>query len=158
MYTRALRIFDGIKGKVQASAPAFKDESFIRSLATQIEQLRGRELPGFMSSQAFCMCMATYVDQWRMPARNAVVEIQSLTQEVTAQLADALIVQFPALRETIRDVCAQALDAAARDVVAKVEELLNREKDPFTVDDFLQQWVNKIRCVAFSPGSDVVAE
>jgi hypothetical protein len=29
----------------------FKDENFVSQLATQMEALRGRELPGFMSSQ-----------------------------------------------------------------------------------------------------------
>lgn len=35
------------------------------SLAVQIEQFRGRELPGFMSAQAFYLCMSQYVDQWQ---------------------------------------------------------------------------------------------
>lgn len=29
----------------------FKEENFVSQLATQMEALRGRELPGFMSSQ-----------------------------------------------------------------------------------------------------------
>lgn len=37
--------------KINSTAPAFKQASFIQRLSEQIEQLRGRELPGFMSSQ-----------------------------------------------------------------------------------------------------------
>jgi hypothetical protein len=34
-----------------ADAVRFKEEGFVTSLASQMESLRGRELPGFMSSQ-----------------------------------------------------------------------------------------------------------
>ena len=52
-----------------------QDEDFVDQLASQMDALRGRELPGFMSAQSFYMFMAQYVEAWRDPARVAATEV-----------------------------------------------------------------------------------
>lgn len=47
----------------------------MEQLASQMDALRGRELPGFMSAQSFYMFMAQYVEAWRDPARVAATEV-----------------------------------------------------------------------------------
>jgi hypothetical protein len=47
--------------KINSTAPAFKQASFIQRLSEQIEQLRGRELPGFMSSQVFSFTVKSHI-------------------------------------------------------------------------------------------------
>lgn len=42
-------------------------------------------------------------------------------------------------------MAATVLEEAATKAQAHVHEVLTREKDPFTLNDFLQQWVNKLR-------------
>lgn len=54
----------------------FQDEDFVEQLANQMDALRGRELPGFMSAQSFYMFMAQYVEAWRDPARVAATEVR----------------------------------------------------------------------------------
>lgn len=49
----------------------------MEQLASQMDALRGRELPGFMSAQSFYMFMAQYVEAWRDPARVAATEVSS---------------------------------------------------------------------------------
>ncbi|CAM9971881.1 unnamed protein product, partial [Ectocarpus sp. 8 AP-2014] len=104
LYTRALGVFDTLKGKVEMTAPRFNDEDFVEQLASQMDALRGRELPGFMSAQSFYMFMAQYVEAWRDPARVAATEVRSLSLEVATKLLDVLVVQYPALREAVRSV------------------------------------------------------
>lgn len=53
-----------------------QDEDFVEQLASQMDALRGRELPGFMSAQSFYMFMAQYVEAWRDPARVAATEVR----------------------------------------------------------------------------------
>ena len=55
LYTRALGVFSELQARANAAAPPFRDASFVAGLARQMEQLRGRELPGFMSAQSFYM-------------------------------------------------------------------------------------------------------
>mmetsp|Transcript_3290 Transcript_3290/g.4634 ORF Transcript_3290/g.4634 Transcript_3290/m.4634 type:complete len:751 (+) Transcript_3290:51-2303(+) len=145
LYTRALNVFEVFKNKVNSTAPNFDKEDFIKELASQMDELRGRELPGFMSPQSFYMFMAQYLEAWRGPAKVAVSEMRSLCLEVTARLVEVIAVQYPALRDAIRKVAAQVLETSLDEANSLVDEMLDREKDPFTVNDFLAQHVNKIR-------------
>ena len=61
-------MFHHLQQQVVATSPAFGDKQYVKELEAQMEQLRGRELPGFMSTQAFYMFMANYVDAWKGPA------------------------------------------------------------------------------------------
>ena len=61
--------------KISETAPPFSDSAFITQLAAQIDQLRGRELPGFMSSQAFYMSMSQCVEKWSEPLHAMVEEV-----------------------------------------------------------------------------------
>jgi interferon-induced GTP-binding protein Mx1 len=145
LYTRALGIFEGLKAKVESTAPRFQDENFVQVLASQMDTLRGRELPGFMSAQSFYMFMAQYVEAWRDPAREAATEMRALTMEVCQKLLEVLVVPYPALREAIRAVAARVLDEAYDSALEGTDDLLSKEKDPFTVNDFLEQHINKLR-------------
>ncbi len=135
---------------MKETAPHFKQEEYIQSLATQIEQLRGRELPGFMSSQAFYMCMSQYVELWENPMLALLKDVETIATEVSVNLASVLFSQYPALNDAIRTVTQSVLREFSEGAVAKLHEQITREKDPFTLNDFLQQWVNKLRFDRFS--------
>lgn len=155
LYTRVLASFDSFQLKVLSSAPNFKSDEFIKNLSVQIEHLRGKELPGFLSSQAFSMCMSNYVDQWRQPMNDMLMEAQEKAQDVAAKLSDTMLVQYPVLKETLRKVAAQVLIETADEVTRRLMDNLYREKDPFTMNDFLQQWVNKLRYDRFTHAVDL---
>lgn len=64
------------------------------------------------------------------------------------------MVQYPALRDVIRSVASKVLCASLESCTSKMVELISREKDPFTLNDFLQQWVNKIKLEKFYAAVD----
>lgn len=64
--------------------------------------------------------------------------------------------QYPSLREGLRIASARVLLDAVDDTTRKLQDALGREKDPFTLNDFLQQWVNKLRFDKFSEAVDNV--
>lgn len=140
--------------QIQESQPKFKADGFVQALAVQIDQLRGRELPGFLSSQAFYLCMAQYIDAWARPMQDMLTEVRGEVQNVAASLSDHLLNQYPALRDTLRTVAARILTDALDKCSKLLSDILSREKDPFTLNDFLQQWVNKLRFDRFSNAVD----
>jgi interferon-induced GTP-binding protein Mx len=156
LYTAALRAMEAFKLKVLETSPAFKDEDYINSLAVQIEQLRGRELPGFLSTQAFYMCMSLYVDRWEEPMKEMLKEVRKIAQDAAGRLSDVLMAQFPALRDSIRFAASTVLSEIFDEILNTLDLVLEREKDPFTLNDFLQQWVNKLRFDGFSNAVDGV--
>jgi hypothetical protein len=127
-------------------------------LTTQIKQLRGRELPGFMSQQAFFMCMAQYIDMWQEPMQELVQDVHSVALDVSVKLAEILFVQYPGLREGIKSVTERALAKMAEETSTKLRSILNKEKDPFTLNMFLPQWVNKLRYDRFKAAVENVFE
>eukprot|EP01038_Epipyxis_sp_PR26KG_P008636 gene8636-11672_t len=154
MYTKVLRKFEEFQFSVNSTAPKFKQDDFIELLSLQIEQLRGRELPGFMSSQAFYMCMSQYVDTWRDPMKQLVQDVHSVAVEISNKLADILLSQYPGLRDALHAITENILTKFMDEVTITLEDNIIREKDPFTLNDFLQQWVNKIKIDRFSQAID----
>jgi interferon-induced GTP-binding protein Mx1 len=86
--------------------------------------------------------------------QQLILDIRKTTLEVTGKLTDILFVQYPKLRDAFHSVIEKVLTDTADDVVNKLNGILDREKDPFTLNDFLQQWVNKIRFDKFSTAVD----
>lgn len=158
LYTRVLQSFDDFSAKINSKSPAFKSKEFINDLVNKIEQLRGKELPGFLSSQAFTMCMSQYVDMWKIPMQEMIFEVREKAQDVCGKLADVMLVQFPALKDAIKKVTTLSLSESMDEVNKRLIDHLQREKDPFTMNDFLQQWVNKIRFDRFCEAVDLSFE
>jgi interferon-induced GTP-binding protein Mx1 len=98
-----------------------------------------------MSQQAFFMCMAQYIDLWQEPMQELIQDVHSVALDVSVKLAEILFVQYPGLRDGIKAVTERALAAMAEETATKLSNILTKEKDPFTLNMFLPQWVNKLR-------------
>jgi hypothetical protein len=88
------------------------------------------------------------------PSSHKLSSIPHVNSPVSDQLSEVLMVQYPALRDVIRSVASKVLCASLESCTMKMAELIAREKDPFTLNDFLQQWVNKIKLEKFNAAVD----
>ena len=59
--------------------------------------------------------------------------MRSLSLEVATKLLDVLVLQYPALREAVRSVAGIVMEEAYEAALEEVDDLLAKEKDPFTV-------------------------
>jgi interferon-induced GTP-binding protein Mx1 len=103
-----------------------------------------------MSSQAFYMCMAQYVSAWEEPMEQIIKDVQIVAIQVAGRLAELLLGHYPILQESLKNATEKVLQEATQKALVKLTEILQREKDPFTLNEFLQQWVNKLRFDRFS--------
>jgi len=154
LYTRALIIFQELQTKVAATAPHFRVEDFITNLAHQMEALRGRELPGFMSAQSFYMFIQEFINAWSAPARMAAAQMRALANEVVRELFGKIAVSYPLLRASFREVASTILETSEDEALRLLEGLIVREKDPFTINEFLQAHINKLRYDRFESSVD----
>lgn len=145
LYTRALIIFQELQSRIVSSAPNFRAPNFIGDLARQMEALRGRELPGFMSAQSFYMFVQEYIDAWLPPARMAAAQMRSLASEVVKELFENIAVSYPVLRDAFQTLTASILEVTEEEAIDLLQGLIAREKDPFTINEFLQAHINKLR-------------
>lgn len=145
LYTRALIIFQELQSRIVATAPNFRAPNFINDLAKQMEALRGRELPGFMSAQSFYMFVQEYIDAWLPPSRMAAAQTRSLASEIVKELFENIAVSYPVLRDAFQTLTASILESTEEEAIHLLEGLIAREKDPFTINEFLQAHINKLR-------------
>ena len=82
---------------------------------------------------------------WKDPALVAVSQMCVLAWEVATKLVEAIAMGYPVLRDAYRGVASRIHETAEADCTVSVEAVLGREKDPFTVNDFLQAHINKLR-------------
>jgi len=154
LYTRAIVIFQELQTKVLKSAPRFQDRNFVDDLARRMEGLRGRELPGFMSSQSFYMFIQDFIDAWAIPSRAAAQQTRALAAEVVTELLQHIAPAYPALRDAFDGAANAILEATEDEAYVLIETLLVREKDPFTINEFLQAHINKLRYDKFDTAVD----
>jgi len=154
LYTRALVIFQELQSQVAATAPPFHGSDFVTSLARQMEALRGRELPGFMSAQSFYMFIQEFIDAWAPPARMAAAQMRALANEVVRELFEKIAASYPTLRESFQVVASSILETSEDEALQLLEGLVVREKDPFTINEFLQAHINKLRYDRFESSVD----
>ena len=154
LYTRALIIFHELQSKVAATAPPFRIKNFTSKLACQMEALRGRELPGFMRAQSFYMFIQEFINAWDPPARMAAAQMRALTNEVVRDLFENIAASYPVLRESFQAVASSILETSEHEALRLLEGLVLREKDPFTINEFLQAHINKLRYDRFESSVD----
>ena len=123
----------------------FRANGFVADLARQMEALRGRELPGFMSAQSFYMFIQEFIDAWAAPARMAAAQMRALANEVVHEMFEKIAVSYPNLRASFQTVASSILESSEEEALGLLEGLVIREKDPFTINEFLQAHINKLR-------------
>ena len=154
LYTRALVIFQELQSRVVATAPPFRAHGFVTDLARQMEALRGRELPGFMSAQSFYMFIQEFIDAWAAPARMAAAQMRALANEVVHEMFKKIAISYPNLRDSFQTVASSILELSEDEALKLLEGLVTREKDPFTINEFLQAHINKLRYDRFEASVD----
>lgn len=94
--------------------------------------------------------MAQYVSAWEEPMEQIIKDVQIVAIQVAGRLAELLLGHYPILQESLKNATEKVLQEATQKALVKLTEILQREKDPFTLNEFLQQWVNKLRFDRFS--------
>mmetsp|Transcript_28903 Transcript_28903/g.89335 ORF Transcript_28903/g.89335 Transcript_28903/m.89335 type:complete len:647 (+) Transcript_28903:776-2716(+) len=145
LYTRALVVFQELQSRVMSTAPHFRSNDFVTNLANQMEALRGRELPGFMSAQSFYMFIQEFIDAWAAPARMAAAQMRALAGEVVQGLFQKVAISYPVLRDSLGAIASSILEESENQALQLLDGLVVREKDPFTINEFLQAHINKLR-------------
>jgi interferon-induced GTP-binding protein Mx len=103
-----------------------------------------------MSSQAFYLVLSQCVDRWQPALHDLIQSLCEVAKEVCREMASLLLAAYPALQQAIVEVTNQVLEEAAVKATDHGQSLLDREKEPFTLNSFLQQWVNKLRYDRFA--------
>lgn len=151
LHAHFLEHFKAMQDSIMAQRPQYKDvsEEHYSILAREMEASKGRELPGFLSSQVFVTCMVNLVEDWKSAAEECNSRIYFSTNDVSKLLVDHVLAPYPALRGAIGGIAAGIAERVHEKMRDRVTFALAKEQEPFTSQDVLLEVVNSIRFRAF---------
>lgn len=125
------------------------DAALSEKLQEEIQMQHGRELPGFINSQAFYAYIIKLVEEWRPLVEDCKSLIIINTQRVSASICALYIREYPELCTALQIMTARLIEDMGTSLGAKIEALIAREQSPYTSQDVLLQVVNGIRFRTF---------
>lgn len=100
------------------------------------------------------MCMAQYLDLWKVPLKEMLRQVSQIVQAVCQEMAGVLFPQYSQLKQALTEVAARVIFDISSKTWTRLEAIYQFEKDPFTFNDFLQSWTNNIRLKKFYAAVD----
>lgn len=123
---------------------------FIHTLLDEEMTLqRGRELPGFLSTQVFSSCMVHLIEEWRYSVDECASNVISTASTVISNLSNYLLKEYPILNQHISSVTRNLIDNIGLQLRDSLEQLIIVEQEPFTTQEVLLEVVNSIRFRTF---------
>uniref|UniRef100_A0A7S0MZ32 GED domain-containing protein n=1 Tax=Pyramimonas obovata TaxID=1411642 RepID=A0A7S0MZ32_9CHLO len=121
-----------------------------RIIAAELKDLRGRELTEVFNSRAFNYFVSVFVKDWVEISTECLKSCLLITREVLSGLVDDIFKQFPFLLSAVREtVVVKLVQDKYAQAVQNVSALLDLEGDPFTLNHYLWDTVNKTRLARF---------
>ena len=91
------------------SHPGIANAEAIRKLSGEMQAQRGREMPGFLSSQVFYSQLVEHVELWRPVVEICQQQVVLQTHRVVAELAHSISPEFPLLATAIKTLAAEVM-------------------------------------------------
>mmetsp|Transcript_22257 Transcript_22257/g.28817 ORF Transcript_22257/g.28817 Transcript_22257/m.28817 type:complete len:885 (-) Transcript_22257:283-2937(-) len=141
--------FQHLHNDLEGNGPSFGTEDFLESLQGTMENLRGRELPGLFSSQIFYGFMADQVEIWRPKVESCKLVLQGAMESILGQLCSRLCCQYPHLITKINGIILSVLRQLEESIIMQIDQVFERELDPFTASDDLKDAMERTRFARF---------
>ncbi|CAM9694976.1 unnamed protein product, partial [Sphacelaria rigidula] len=145
LHAASQSIFRQLHQNIAATVPGFNDMGFGDRLGREISALRGREMPGFLNHQVFYGFMIQNVETWRQPVESCRTQAANAALTVASLLVETLAIQFPRLCSAVRDALAGLVEQLAEEVSVRIDEIFQKESDPFTTNEGMLEVINTIR-------------
>eukprot|EP00752_Nemacystus_decipiens_P002787 g2603.t1 len=145
LHAASQAIFRQLHQNIAATVPGFNDVGFGDRLGREIAALRGREMPGFLNHQVFYGFMIQNVETWRPAVESCRSQAANAALTVASLLVETLAVQFPRLCSAVRDALASLVEQLAEEVSVRIDEIFQKESDPFTTNEGMLEVINTIR-------------
>lgn len=129
-----------------ASTASNDDTEYI---AKQLNELRGRELPGFMSVRLLLATASTDIDLWKVEVENAIARVVEVYMRTSSVLISRISGQYPTICDSVMSVVRHTLHVQSKEMIRRTDELFDGA-DATLVDDkdFIAS-INRIRLSRF---------
>jgi GTPase SAR1 family protein len=118
-------------------------------LEEEMSSQRGRELPGFLSTQVFTSCMVQLIEEWRLSMDECASNTISSSINTIQNISNVLFRDYPYLNEQINLLNRSLMENISIQLKDSLENLIMVEQEPFTTQEVLLEVVNSIRFRTF---------
>ncbi|RYH24927.1 hypothetical protein EON65_16210 [archaeon] len=151
LHVQLLQHYKSMQDHIMALRPLYTDKEDVHyvQLEREMELNKGRDLPGFLSSQVFKACMIMLVEEWRGLLDECGSGVYVSICDVVRHIVQHFFFPYPALQDKLLSIIQTVLDEVYDSLRDKIAHLLMKEQDPFTSQDVLLEVVNSIRFRSF---------
>jgi interferon-induced GTP-binding protein Mx1 len=134
---------------ISRRVPDLSSQAYEQKLASVMNDMRGRELPGFGSTRLLLSTVAEELDSWRLQVEDTVSQLFELYLTIAHTIADKLTAQFPQLNAVISNILNAVSEIQLQAMNKRVEEMFQCSTEGAATDEELIQAINAIRCEHF---------
>ncbi|CAM9096946.1 unnamed protein product, partial [Laminaria digitata] len=143
------RAFREMQHGIASLNPGFEHPDFPKVLQDQLKAHRGRELCGIVNSQFFYIFMLQQVERFR----PVIETCRNLCCNSLLNIAVSLIIevapQYPRLQQAFQRIIETTVSTMAEELQPELDQLFDKEKNPFTENQDLVEAINQVRFERF---------
>ena len=144
---------EAFRQSVLACKPTVEWEA--TSLRSQIADMRGRELPGFLNFKVFAQLLKQAVRRWKEPALKLLHAIKIIVEHVCDGIIEYVVPQYRSLATAMKQIVQDEVERRFDFVRATIiEQWLNVESDAFTLQAEFFDLYNKKKVERFQAAFD----
>ena len=139
-------IIKDLKNNLSKSVPDFGDEEYSQKLIQELTEMRGRELPGFMSARLLITSASADFEPWRIECENAISKITEVYARTSSVLVSKIAGQFPKLCSRVMELVESSCIHQSSEMMRRIEELFDGGgANGYINDEEFQESINSIR-------------
>jgi interferon-induced GTP-binding protein Mx1 len=153
LYARSYTLWESLATNVTDTWPTAifpgSGENITDAIATELRAMRVRGMGDIFNAQAFKSFVGRYVDACEPLAMDCLENVYAATVEVIGLLIDDVFQQYPALRTKVKEETNRILEECFEQASTQIAEVLKLEREPFTLNHYLFDTINKERMKGF---------
>lgn len=143
------RAFHDLQNAVNSLNPGFEHPDFPNVLQEQLKAHRGRELSGIVNSQFFYIFMLQQVERFRPVVETCRNLCCNSLLNIAVSLVGEVAPQYPRLRQAFERIIESTVPEMAESLQPELDQLFDKEKNPFTENQDLIEAINQVRFERF---------
>eukprot|EP00752_Nemacystus_decipiens_P009127 g8151.t1 len=143
------RAFRDLQSGVSSLNPGFEHPDFPKVLQDQLKAHRGRELCGIVNSQFFFIFMLQQVEKFRPVVETCRNLCCNALLNIAVSLVSEVAPQYPRLQQAFQRVIESTVPEMAEELQPELDQLFDKEKNPFTENQDLVEAINQVRFERF---------
>jgi len=137
---QAGEIITELKQTLASHIPNFDSEAFEEKLCQCMSEMRGRELPGFLSAKLLMSTISSDLLFWRQDVDGVLLRIIEMFSRAAEILSNEMTAQFPKVNEVLIEIIGFCCNSQIGEINRRMDEVFSRGAEGAVNDEELKTW------------------